>query len=319
MYLLLGDEVQGKFLSYASGATVPHLNMADIRNLDLPPLPPLLTQHKIAAILSAYDDLRNLDLPPLPPLLTQHKIAAILSAYDDLIENNTRRIAILEKMAQALYREWFVHFRFPGHELVAMVDSELGLIPEGWEVIAVGDIAERFRTNKKYNSKTVFPEGKVPVLDQGRSGTIGYHDDEPGFIATEEDPVIVFANHTCYQRIILFPFSAIQNVIPFRSNLEHHRDIYWLHWATKDLIGFNDYKGHWPEFMTKQLPLPPAELCAAFGGSVESLVHLPYKLEQRNASLRRTRDLLLPRLISGEVDVSELEISGQGAPDLTGF
>ena len=60
------------------------------------------------------------------------RIASILSAYDDLIENNTRRIKILEEMAQMLYREWFVNFRFPGHEKVQMVESELGPIPEGW-------------------------------------------------------------------------------------------------------------------------------------------------------------------------------------------
>ena len=76
----------------------------------------------------------------LPPLPTQQKIAAILSAYDDLIENNTRRIKILEEMAQAIYREWFVNFRFPGHEGVRMVESELGLVPEGWEVRKLGEV-----------------------------------------------------------------------------------------------------------------------------------------------------------------------------------
>ena len=85
-----------------------------------------------------YDD--QFALPPLP---TQRKIAAILSAYDDLIEVNTRRIAILEEMARALYREWFVRFRFPGHEGVRMVESAVGLVPEGWEVKALGDIAMR--------------------------------------------------------------------------------------------------------------------------------------------------------------------------------
>ena len=73
----------------------------------------------------------NLRFPNLR-LPTQRKIASILSAYDDLIENNTRRIAILEAMAQAIYREWFVEFRFPGHEKVKLVDSPLGKIPEGW-------------------------------------------------------------------------------------------------------------------------------------------------------------------------------------------
>ena len=76
----------------------------------------------------------------LPPLPTQRKIAAILSAYDDLIEVNTRRIALLEEMARGLYREWFVRFRFPGHEGVRMVESAVGLVPEGWEVKALGDI-----------------------------------------------------------------------------------------------------------------------------------------------------------------------------------
>ena len=74
-----------------------------------------------------------------PPLDSQKKIASILSAYDDLIENNLKRIKILEEMAQMIYREWFVNFRFPGHEKVKMVKSELGMIPEGWEVKKLGD------------------------------------------------------------------------------------------------------------------------------------------------------------------------------------
>ena len=70
----------------------------------------------------------------VPDFNSQDRIASILSAYDDLIENNTRRIKILEEMAQMIYREWFVNFRFPGHEKVKMVESELGPIPEGWTV-----------------------------------------------------------------------------------------------------------------------------------------------------------------------------------------
>src|SRR5690625_1664645 len=79
---------------------------------------------------------------PLPDLPAQRKIAGILGAYDDLIENNLRRIKILEEMAQSLYREWFVHFRFPGHESTRFVDSPLGKIPEGWEVKPVGECFE---------------------------------------------------------------------------------------------------------------------------------------------------------------------------------
>jgi type I restriction enzyme, S subunit len=79
---------------------------------------------------------------PLPPFPRQYRIASVLSAYDDLIENNTRRIKILEEMAQLIYREWFVHFRFPGRENVRMVESELGPIPEGWSAPALEQILE---------------------------------------------------------------------------------------------------------------------------------------------------------------------------------
>ena len=85
-------------------------------------------------------DAENLELP-LPPLETQRQIAAILSAYDDLIENNRGRINVLEEMAGLVYREWFVNFRFPGHEGVRRVASELGEIPEGWERSKLGDVA----------------------------------------------------------------------------------------------------------------------------------------------------------------------------------
>lgn len=79
----------------------------------------------------------NISLPPLP---VQRKIAAILSAYDDLIENNTRRIALLEKMAEEVYREWFVRLRFPGHERVPVHQG----VPEGWELKPVGELLEYY-------------------------------------------------------------------------------------------------------------------------------------------------------------------------------
>jgi type I restriction enzyme S subunit len=251
--------------------------------------------------------LRDIEMA-IPPLSTQRKIAAILSAYDDLIEKNLRRIKILEEIAQLVYHEWFVNFRFPGHEQVRMVESELGPIPEGWDAVRTEDLVKRIPSGKRYEQRTVSPVGSVPVLDQGRSGIIGYHDDEPGVRASEERPVVVFANHTCYQRIIHYPFSAIQNVLPFVANPERRSNIYWLHWATKDLVEFNDYKGHWPEFMTKRLVCPPTNYTEEFGQVVNPIMRLIYKLEIQNQILQRTRDLLLPKLISGELDVSELDI-----------
>ena len=109
----------------------------------------------------------------LPPLPTQRKIAAILSAYDDLIENNLRRIKILEQMAQAIYREWFVHFRFPGHEHVRMVDSRLGKIPADWDA-PFGDLATiaRRNINPSEMSDEMFEHFSVPAYDDGRKPVV---------------------------------------------------------------------------------------------------------------------------------------------------
>jgi type I restriction enzyme, S subunit len=245
----------------------------------------------------------------LPSHADQKKIGVVLSAYDDLIENNCRRIKTLEEMAQTLYQECFVKFRFPGNQKVKMVNSPLGKIPEGWEVLNVENIVKRHPPGKLYEQKTVYAEGTVPVLDQGRSGVIGYHNDSPGVEANEENPVIIFANHTCYQRIIHFPFSAIQNVIPFYPNPDHYRNIYWLHYATKDLISFNDYKGHWPEYMGKKVVVPTIQVAEDFGSHIKPNILLVFVLQKKCKNLSQTRDLLLPKLISGKLDVSELDIT----------
>ncbi|MFC2971500.1 restriction endonuclease subunit S [Azotobacter bryophylli] len=242
----------------------------------------------------------------VPPIETQLKIASILSVYDDFIENNTRRIEILEEKARRLYEEWFVQFRFPGHEEVELKESELGLIPATWEIATVGDAVGRISTGPKYCQRTVSVSGSIPVLDQGKQGVIGYHSDEPGVWASLSDPVIVFSNHTCYQKIILHPFSTIQNVLPFKSSDKYKRDIYWLHNATYGVVELNDYKGHWPQFTSKKIIVAEEQLTARFGRLAEPIYHLIFSLQRKNNNLRKQRDLLLPKLISGEIDVSEV-------------
>ena len=125
-YQICSDNFQTKLKNFASGSAQPQIPIIDLQEIEI----------------------------AVPDFSTQCKIAAVLSAYDDLIENNTRRIEILEEMASAIYREWFVEFRFPGHEQVPMVESELGLIPQGWEVKQLGEIVSeiidyRGKTPKK--------------------------------------------------------------------------------------------------------------------------------------------------------------------------
>ncbi len=234
---------------------------------------------------------------PIPPQSTQDYIVSVLCAYDDLIENNRRRIQLLEQSARLLYKEWFVRFRFPGHEHTKIING----LPEGWEKKKVSELIKRIPAGKLYEQKSAFVDGLVPILDQGKSGLIGFHNDDPSVMATQDAPVIVFANHTCYQRIVHYPFSAIQNVLPFIPTPKLACNIYWLHYATDGLVKLNAYKGHWPEFMAKVTLLPPFRLCKQFGQIVRDNHLMMDRLDDQNKRLTKARDLLLPKLMNGEV------------------
>ncbi len=270
-YFLKSDLFQAQVRSLQSGAAQPQLPIRDIKKIKI-----------------SYPDPTE-----------QDRIADTVGAYDDLIENNRRRIALLEEAARLLYREWFVHFRFPGHEHVKIVDG----LPKGWRFIKVQDAVKRHPPGKLYAQKNALNEGKVPILDQGQSGLIGFHNDEPSFLASTEDPVIVFANHTCYQRLIHHPFSAIQNVLPFKPGPEVPDEIYWLHHATEGLVKLNAYKGHWPEFSAKEFLVPSDDLAKDFSNIVRPQHLQIYKLNEQNIHLAKARDLLLPRLMDGRLEV----------------
>jgi type I restriction enzyme S subunit len=278
-YLLLGDEIQGRIQSISNGATVHHLNMKDIRELGMPPLP----DHRV-----------------------QDRIASILSAYDDLIENNTRRIKILEEMAQMLYREWLVHFRFPGHEKAQMVDSELGPIPEGWSVKRVGDVLRRHPSGNVYTESDLASSGGVPVVDQARHEFLGFHDGAPDHIATPERPIAVFGDHTCKMRLMIAPFSVGPNVVPFTTKLVVPTA--YVFFLVRDLVSTHEYKRHWTELTNKVVVVSAASLADRFSELVTPSLRLIETLMRQNLNLRSQRDLLLPKLISGEVSVENIEV-----------
>ena len=244
------------------------------------------------------DVLAGVELP-MPEHDVQIKVAAAARNYDDLIENNRRRMVLLEESARLLYREWFVRLRFPGHESTRIFNG----VPEGWERRSIVDLVKRIPAGKLFSQETAQIEGSVPILDQGRTGVIGYHDEKPSVIASEDSPLIVFANHTCFQRLIFSPFSAIQNVLPFVPSPEYYRNIFWLHFATSERVSINAYKGHWPELMAKELIVPPPAIAENFGACVRDSLLQCQVLHRQNQKLRAARDLLLPKLMSGEIEV----------------
>ncbi|MCK7544966.1 hypothetical protein MLC59_12420 [Marinobacter bryozoorum] len=195
----------------------------------------------------------------------------------------------------------------------AMQDSELGEIPEGWRVNQIGDLVTRIPVGKKYSQKTASETGDVPVLDQGKSGIIGYHNEKPGVTACPDDPVIVFANHTCYMRLIMHEFSAIQNVLPFKSKPAKALNIFWLYFATHGKQEFIEYKGHWPDFVIKEIVVPDDSIASRFGSIAKDLVVNQFRNEKQNETLSAIRDAMLPKLLSGELSVTDVANQTEGA------
>src|SRR3990170_4808750 len=266
----------------------------------------------------------ELDFPDLP---TQHKIASILSAYDDLIENNTRRIKILEEMAQTIYKEWFVNFRFPGHKKVEMVESELGLIPEGWEVKKIGD---RFTTVLGGTPSRSHPEywinGNIPWINSGKVNELRIIDEseyitELGLkksstkLMPKRTTVIAITGATLGQVSLLeIEACANQSVVGIYDEQFSYREYIYLKFCEiiKEMIlsaGGGAQQHINKEIVSEtKIIIPPLSLITKFNSSIRPLFDLTTSLLFKNKILRGTRGLLLPKLISGEIEVENMEI-----------
>jgi type I restriction enzyme S subunit len=279
----------------------------------------------------------------LPPLPVQQRIAGILSAYDELIENSQRRIKILEAMARALYREWFVHFRFPGHENHPRVASLLGEIPQGWEVKKLGEVANTFR-GRSYRSVDLADEGGLPFLnlkcldrDGGfrRSGLKRYTGEFKDIhVAKKGDIVMAVTDMTQERRIV-----ARAALVPTLDNefgifsmdlvrIEPKPELpkAFLYSFLRYSSFADEVKQHAnganvlhlsPDRITDyRFTAPPAALMNRFAGFVAPVAEEIDTLANKIDNLRSTRDLLLPRLFSGQIDVATLS-RDEAAPPST--
>jgi type I restriction enzyme S subunit len=240
-----------------------------------------------------------------PPLPVQSRIAGILSAYDVLIENSQRRIQILESIARVLYREWFVHFRFPGHEKVPRVSSSLGDIPQGWEVKLVKNILSRCAAGTVYREADVKPEGAIPVLDQSTNELLGFHDNEPDHVASPATPMAIFGDHTCKMQLLIEPFSVGPNVVPFAAGME--LPTAYVFYAVNSLVQTQEYKRHWISLNAKEIVVTDKVVAQRFASLIQPMLVEQAILRKAIRNLRLTRDLLLPRLLSGQVKLETEE------------
>lgn len=254
----------------------------------------------------------------LPPLPLQQKIASILSAYDTLIENNTRRIRLLEQMAENLYKEWFVRFRFPGYEKVEMVNG----LPKGWEVKRIVNIG-RVETGKTppmsnqdlYGGDILFV--KTPDMR------------EKMFVSSTSETLSQDGNN--YQLTKLLPVNSIMvscigtagvvsiNAKPAHTNqqinsiiLNNLEDLEWLYYVCRQLKPTIELFGATGVTMTNlskgkfeklKIVVPKVDIRESFHKRIEPFFKEIFALDQQNQLLTRQRDLLLPRLMSGKLEV----------------
>ncbi|MEN9446644.1 MAG: type restriction/modification system, specificity subunit [Bacteroidota bacterium] len=239
-----------------------------------------------------------------PEINTQRKIASILSSYDDLIENNLKRIKLLEEKAQRTYEEWFVKMRFPGHE-TSVFNQETGL-PEGWEKVKVDTLLDKVKSTTKIKSSEILSNGKFPVIDQSRDFVAGYTDDETALLEINE-PLIVFGDHTRIVKFVNFNFArgadGTQLILSNSKRMPQH--LFYQTLLSIDLSNYH-YARHFKFLKDCEVLLPIQPVSESYEIIAKPMYEMINKLRTQNRLLKEARDILLPRLMSGMVDVEEL-------------
>ncbi len=301
VYLLISPVIQGQIHGKTNGATVAHLNMSDVRQLEL---------------------------PAIPDLLQQRRIASILSAYDDLIENHRKRIAILEDMARRLYREWFVHFRYPGHESVPLVDSPLGRIPQGWTPGSLGTIADEIRVGVakgKLSASTPhvglehIPRRQIPLDAWDLSDELGSNK-----LVFAADDLLFAKIRPYFHKASVAPVDGVcsADTIVIRAKQVDYLAMTWAIASSDELVavasatanGAKMPRTDWPTLSAHPAIIPDSGILARFSDCFISWVRLQQNLVAQISVLRRTRDLLLPRLMSGTLSVEALATAEATVP-----
>ncbi len=237
----------------------------------------------------------------LPSMAEQQMIVHVLSAYDDLIENNQKQIKLLEEAAQRLYKEWFVDLRFPGHETTPIVDG----IPEGWSKEELGNIAvlRAGGDRPKVFSKVKTVECSVPVFSNGTEdeGLYGFTN-----LAEIYDPCVTISargsvGYTCLKKVAFVPIVRLISVIPKQIEVEYL--FYFLKNMVFESNGAAQQQITVPMIKSKQVVLPAKTVINLFVSTIRPMMDLREKLKNKISALNEARNRLLPKLMSGEIEV----------------
>ena len=248
----------------------------------------------------------------VPTLRLQRRIAGILSAYDELIENNHRRIQILETMARALYREWFVEFRFPGHDKIPRMASPLGDIPKGWEARTLGQIAENFDRRRRPLSKMQRAEMQGEYPYYGAAKVFDYVNDfifDGEYLLMAEDGSVITPERAPVLQLVNEKFWPNNHTHVLRGKPPFSTHFLYLGLSEVDISSCITGAAQ-PKITQENMNrIPffcgPKELHQHFDRLVAPMVRHGQSLQRLIKNLRQTRDLLLPRLLSGQVALTD--------------
>lgn len=266
-------------------------------------MPSFRGEFKAFSTMTTRASLKNEDLlslnVALPPMEIQEKIASILKVYDNLIDNNQKQIKLLEEAAQRLYKEWFVDLRFPGYEDVEIVDG----VPEGWKKELIGNLIRKVVRSKQVKTAEYLQEGAIPIIDQSRDFIAGYTND-PEAVVDMGCPIIVFGDHTRILKYIQFPFAkgadGTQLIISNNENMPQSLLYYSL--VAVDLSNYH-YARHFKYLKAENILVPTKEIAEKFDRYVSAILIQIQKLRDISKKSVEARDRILPKLMSGEIEV----------------
>ena len=294
--LLKSKSLKKQYQLFASGCAQPQLPIQDFRLINIP-------------IFSKTH---------------QDKIAKVLSNYDDLIENNNKRIKILEEMAQKIYKEWFVDFKFPGHETATFKQTELGKIPLDWEVKQIGKEYKTYLGGTPSRNEEKYWNGNIPWLNSGKTNELriikaSEYITELGLeksstkLMPQYTTVLAITGATLGQVSMLgSEMCANQSVVGIYSDTNPEYVFYLMKDKIQKLV--QNASGGAQQHINKDIVnemkfvLPADTILDDFKNSICPINKEIFNLLYKNRALKQTRDLLLPRLISGGIDVENLEI-----------
>lgn len=298
LYALQGSDLQGQLKAAGSGSTVEHIRVGDAENLKI----------------------------KLPSIEIQKSIGQLLANYDNLIENNNRRIAILEDMAQSLYREWFVNFRYPGHAddvdkdgNQKLIDSPLGQIPEGWDVKPLGELVNfKRKTIKKgdvaeqtpYMGLEHFPRKSIALSEWEEVSKIGSNK-----LAFTRGDILFGKIRPNFHKVGVAQVDGLCSSDTFvfsPKDVLHHALIAMLTFSNEFVAqavqtsqGSKMPRASWDVLKEFSVCIPDRYIIERFNTIVNPAIEQVRVLSLKNRNLKQQRDMMLPKLISGRIELKD--------------